>query len=88
MIKISGAIMKKTKILSEEIVTSTIDGSYQDKLKECITEICYRLDIEKPYWLPNNLEEYNKRSKTSFDEHNFVDEIAFDKFVIDEIEVE
>ncbi|GAA0181981.1 hypothetical protein SH2C18_44350 [Clostridium sediminicola] len=86
MIKISGSIIKKTKIISEEIVSSTTDGSYQDKLKECITEICYRLDIEKPYWLPNNLEEYNKRNKTSFDEHNFVDEIAFDKFVIEEIE--
>lgn len=86
MIKISGSIIKKTKIVSEEIVSSTIDGSYQDQLKECITEICYRLDIEKPYWLPNNLEEYNKRNKTSFDEHNFVDEIAFDKFVIEENE--
>jgi hypothetical protein len=86
MIKISGALIKKTKIVAEEIVTSTIEGDYQEQLKECITEICYRLDIEKPYWLPRNLTSYNKNSKTFFDENNFVDKIDFDKFVIEELE--
>ena len=86
MIKISGALIKNTKIIAEEIVISTVEGEYQEKLKECITEICYKLDIEKPYWLPRNLTAYNKNNKTFFDENNFVDKIDFDKFIIEEME--
>jgi hypothetical protein len=86
MIRIAGSLIRKTKIVAEEIVTSTIEGSYQEKLKECIIEICYKLDIEKPYWLPRNLTSYNKNNKTFFDENNFVDKIDFDKFVIEELE--
>ncbi|WP_461204282.1 hypothetical protein [Clostridium sp. DL1XJH146] len=86
MIKILGTIIKNNKIISEEIVISRDEGNYQEKLKECIVDICYRLDIEKPYWLPRNLKEYNKKSKTYFNKDNFVDEIRFDKFIIEEID--
>ncbi len=87
MIKISGTIIKNSKIINEEIVVSSDQGSYQEKLKKCIIDICYTLDIEKPYWLPRNMNEYNKRSKTYFNKDNFVDEIDFDKFIIEEIEI-
>jgi hypothetical protein len=36
--------------------------------------------------LPVNLEEYNKRSKTTFNQNNFIEEIDFDKFQIEELE--
>nr|WP_272507438.1 hypothetical protein [Clostridium aestuarii] len=78
-------MIKKNKIIREEIVTSTIEGSYQEKLKECITEICYRMDISKPYWLPKNMNEYNRRTKTSFNKDNFIEELDFDKFQIEEL---
>jgi hypothetical protein len=86
MIKIWGKIVKNSKIIKDEVVTSDLASSYQDNLKACITELCEKFDIAKPYWLPTNLEEYNKRSKTTFTAHNFMEDIDFDKFMIAEIE--
>lgn len=86
MLKIWAKVMKNNKIIKDEVVTSDIEGGYQENLKACITELCNRLDISKPYWLPANLEEYNKRSKTTFDQNNFIEEIDFDRFVIEELD--
>lgn len=86
MVKIWGRLVKNNKIMVDEVVTSDIEGSYQDNLKACIIELCNKFDISKPYWLPKNMEEYNKRSKTAFNEHNFVEELNFDKFIIEELE--
>lgn len=88
MIKIWGKLVKNSKIIKDEVVTSDLASSYQDNLKACITELCEKFDISKPYWLPTNLDEYNKRSKTSFTAHNFMEDIDFDKFMIAEIEEE
>jgi hypothetical protein len=33
------------------------------------------------------MEEYNKRAKTIFNYHNFMEEIDFDKFVIEELDI-
>lgn len=86
MLKIWAKVMKNSKIIKDEVVTFDIEGGYQENLKACITELCNRLDISKPYWLPANLEEYNKRSKTTFDQNNFIEEIDFDRFVIEELD--
>lgn len=85
MLKICGTIMKNNKIIRDIIVTSDINESYQENLKQCIIEICNKFDISKPYWLPMNLEEYNKKNKTSFNQNNFIDTIDFDKLIIQEI---
>lgn len=87
-IKIWGKIIKRTKIVKDEVVEINIDGSYQENLKACITELCSILDIPRPYWLPPNVKEYNIRRKTSFNSNHFIEEIDFDKFVIQELEEE
>ncbi|WP_203527779.1 hypothetical protein [Clostridium thermarum] len=86
MLRIWGKILKDNRIIKDTVVTSDIEGSYQDNLKACIVTICRELDIEKPYWLPNNLEEYNKRGKVIFDQNNFIDFINFDKLVVEELD--
>ena len=86
MLKIWGKVMKNNKIIKDEVVISDIEAGYQENLKVCITELCNKLDISKPYWLPTNLEEYNKRNKTIFNQYNFIEEIDFDKFVIEELD--
>ncbi|WP_027623825.1 hypothetical protein [Clostridium lundense] len=88
MIKIWGKLINNNKIIKDEVAISDIDGDYQENLKICITELCNRFDIPKPYWLPSNMDEFNKRGKTSFDEDNFIEELNFDKFTIEELEVE
>jgi hypothetical protein len=87
MIKIWGKIMKDNKIVKDAVVTAEGGETYQDNLKSCIEELCYKFDIQKPYWLPKNMEEYNNRGKTIFNYHNFMEEINFDKFVIAEIDI-
>jgi hypothetical protein len=86
MLKIWGKVIKDNRIIKDEVAISDIEGTYQDNLKACINELCYKFDISKPYWLPSNLDEYNKRSKTSFNEDNFIEEIDFDRFMIEEID--
>lgn len=87
MLKLWGKIIKDNRIIRDEIVIADTGGTYQENLKSCLTEMCYKLDISKPYWLPSNLEEYNKRSKTTFTKYNFIEEINYDKFVIEEIDL-
>lgn len=87
MLKIWGKLVKNNKTIKDVVVTSNIEGSYQDNLKNCLNEICNKFDISKPYWLPTNLEEYNKRGKTVFNAYNFVEDIEFDKFIIAEIDI-
>jgi hypothetical protein len=88
MLKIWGKIVKNSKTIQDLVVSSDIEGSYQDNLKECITELCNKFDIPKPYWLPSNLDEYNRRGKTIFNQHNFVEELDFDRFIIQELDKE
>jgi len=86
MLKIWGKIIKNNKIIKDEVAVSDIGGTYQENLKQCINELCYKFDISKPYWLPTNLDEYNKRNKTSFTKDNFIEQIDFDKFTIEELD--
>jgi hypothetical protein len=85
MLKIWGKIISDNRIIKDEVVVSEINGSYQDNLKACISELCYKFDIATPYWLKSNINEYNKRHKTSFDENNFIEEMYFDTFMIEEL---
>lgn len=88
MLKIWGKIIKNNKIVMHTTQVSEIDGNYQDRLKDCIDKICEVLDISHPYWLSSNVNEYNRRRKTVFNQDNFVDTINFDKFTIEEIKEE
>lgn len=86
MLRLWGKIIKnnRIKIHMEAICNEDID--FQEQLKKCIIKICNDLDIQKPYWLPKNLEEFNRLSKTSFNQDNFIEQISFDKFEIEVIE--
>lgn len=85
--KIWGKLLKKNKII-KDMVAAVEDGeSYQENLKKCILDICREFDLERPYWLPYNVDEYNRRRKTSFTQDNFMDTVDFDKFVIEEIDI-
>lgn len=85
MLRIWGKIVKNNKILDDDVVVSDLDDTYQENLKSCIVDLCDKFDIEKPYWLPYNVDEYNRRHKTTFNQNNFIDKIKFDKFVIEEL---
>lgn len=81
MLKLWGKLIKNNKIILQEVAVFH-DEDYQIELKKCITEICYKMDIQKPYWLPKNLDEYNRVKRTTFDQDNFIEEIEFDKLEV------
>jgi hypothetical protein len=86
MIKIWGRIIKNNKIVEQAESICTEDLTYQEQLKKCILELCMKFDIQKPYWLTQNMNEYNRMGKTSFVQDNFTERINFDKFEIIELE--
>ena len=63
MLKIWGKLIYDNRIIEDEVSVSEIHSSYQENLKACITELCYKFDISTPYWLKSNVNEYNKRHK-------------------------
>lgn len=84
MIRLWGKIITNNKIIDQlESKYEYDDIEYQEQLKYCIESICRELDLQKPYWLPFNLKEYNKYKKTSFNQDNFIEEIDFDKLEIE-----
>lgn len=86
MIKLWGKIITDNRLVNQEIFTCEETFEYEQELKKCIIELCYRFDIQKPYWLRKNLIEYNKIKKTAFTQDNFIEEINFDKFEIEVLE--
>lgn len=86
MIRLWGKLIKDSKITGHAEFTCTEEIEYQEQLKICIKELCYALDLQKPFWLPKNLEEYNRTKKTSFIQDNFIEEIKFDRFEIQVLE--
>ncbi|MBC8060888.1 MAG: hypothetical protein H7Y18_09500 [Clostridiaceae bacterium] len=84
--KLWGKILIDNRIEKDMVVSFNEVIEYQENLKTAIIEICDNFDIEKPYWLPNNIKEFNQRGKASFTKDNFIEVINFDKFVIEEIE--
>lgn len=83
MIRLWGKIYKKNKMIKQYEYTCNEDIAYQKQLTKCIVAICYKFDIQKPYWLNRNLKEYNRIKKTSFNQDNFIEKIDFDKFEIE-----
>lgn len=88
MLRVWGKLYKNNKIIKNEVAVSDLGDNYDESLKACITELCYKMDIERPYWLKRNSEEYSKRNKTIFDENNFINKVDFDKFIIEELKEE
>lgn len=88
MPRIWGKLMKDTRMIEEEVVSSNSENDYERDLEICIKEICNRLDISNPYWLPINYGEFQKMNKTAFNKDNFIEDVKFDKFIIEELDKE
>lgn len=86
MPRIWGKLMKNNRMIEEEVVAYNSEENYEKNLEICIKEICNRLDIANPYWLPINFEEFAQMTKTTFNKDNFMEDIQFDKFIIEELD--
>jgi hypothetical protein len=81
--RLVGKLYKGTTILKEELVEVGDDaGTYQDRLEQCIIEVCRRLSIDVPLWLGKNTREYAAYRRTSFNADQFFNPVCFDRFEI------
>lgn len=59
---------------------------FHDIMEEAFVRLCRELEIPVPIWLKKNTREISRYGKTFFDKEQFVEEVYFDRFVL-EIEV-
>jgi len=81
-VKLSGRLVKDTRILKEASAASPETASFRDALEECLIEVCRELDIQVPVWLKKNTIDISRYRKTSFNKDQFVEKINFDRFDI------
>ncbi|MCX7774117.1 MAG: hypothetical protein N2376_13505 [Clostridia bacterium] len=78
-----GKLIKGTTTLDEKIAEVEDDkGTYQDRLEQCLVEVCRLLGIEVPIWLSKNTREYVSFRRTSFNADQFYHAVMFDRFEI------
>lgn len=53
---------------------------------QALDDICYEFDLGKPIWLESNINEFQRRDKTRFNQDNFIEQIDFDYLEIQVIE--
>jgi hypothetical protein len=79
MFRIWGKIRKDNKTVRDIVVTSEEPGlSNEERLQECIRKICYKFDLQRPMWLPNNQRDYDKYQRVELIQDNFIEVIDFD----------
>ena len=53
---------------------------------DCLDEICYEFDLEKPIWLDSNIKDFKLHAKTRFGRDHFIESVDFDYLEIQVIE--
>lgn len=81
---IYGKLIKKNMILTEEKAEYTdSDMTFQQKLTNCLVDICKKMDIQVPIWMNKNTKELAKFNKTFFSDEQFMEKVYFDRFEIE-----
>ena len=52
----------------------------------CLDEICYKFDLEKPMWLDSTVQDFKYHDKARFTQDNFIETVDFDYLEIQVIE--
>ena len=52
----------------------------------CLDEICYKFDLEKPMWLDATVQDFKYHDKARFTQDNFIETVDFDYLEIQVIE--
>ena len=82
MIKIWGKVIKDEKIL-KSFVLEKIEIMDYSKFFDYTTEICENLDIPTPIVIKTHIFNYAKYNFVRFTSDDFVEEIPFDKLVLE-----
>lgn len=86
MYRLWAKAIKNNKIINSIDVKNGENITQEQKLKKCLSEIFYKLDVSAPVWLPKHDKEFMEFKKIIFYKDDFVDDVIFDKLEIDLID--
>ncbi len=67
-----------SKLLKDLTVEDLSQDTRTHKILNALESACRDWDLEKPYWLKKNEQEFLSKAKTRFTKDNFIEEIQFD----------
>lgn len=82
MIRIWAKVMKKDKILKQYMFEKTTEMDYSEFFSY-LKDICENLDIATPVLIKTHLFNYAKYNVVRFTQSDFVEQISFDKLVLE-----
>ena len=82
MIRIWAKVMKKDKILKQYMFEKVAEMDYSEFFSY-LKEICENLDIATPVLIKTHLFNYAKYNVVRFTQSDFVEQISFDKLVLE-----
>ncbi len=85
MVKIWGKVVKNDKIIKQFVFKKDCTIDYADFLSYT-TEICYQLEIPTPVVIKTHIFNYAKYNYVKFLPSDFVEEVDFDKLILENIE--
>ena len=87
MFRMWGKIMKDNRLVRDKVICiGDYSLSRTQMVFDCLDEICYEFDLEKPIWLDSNIKDFKLHDKTRFTRDSFIEEIDFDYLEIHVIE--
>ncbi len=82
MVRIWAKVMKKDKILKQYMFENTAEMDYSEFFSY-LKDICENLDIATPVLIKTHLFNYAKYNVVRFTQSDFVEQISFDKLVLE-----
>ncbi len=82
MIRIWAKVMKKDKILKQYMFEKATEMDYSEFFSY-LKDICENLDIATPVLIKTHLFNYAKYNVVRFTQSDFVEQISFDKLVLE-----
>lgn len=84
MIKLWAKIIKEDKII-QQITYESIDTYSDETFYLHVSELCHKLDIPSPIVLKTHIKQFNTYGNTTFILRDWVENINFDKLVVENI---
>lgn len=87
MFRMWGKLIKDNHLLKDiTACRSDYSQSRTQMVFDCLDEICYEFDLEKPIWLDSNIKYFKLHAKTRFGRDHFIESVDFDYLEIQVIE--
>ena len=86
MFRLWGKLFKSNRLLRDTVSCNDKEDTRTHKVFQCLEEICYELDLEKPIWLDKNIQDFKYHDKTRFYQDNFIEHVDFDYLEIEVID--